>query len=539
MRIMRRSHQLLAAAAGLALFVGFTLHFRGELIDDAYISLTYARHLAQGNGLVWNPGERVEGYTDFLWVILLSLTGATPAAARALAFVAGAVLVWVIATLPRDLVARRPALALLPILVAAHLSFAFWTAKGLETALFALLLTAGLFRCASASRLRESLLGIHLLSLAALTRPEGLLFVALAVAYTLRSVTRDAKTRALVLVFPVALLAPHLVFRLAYYGYFLPNTYYVKVGASIDQWLRGLDYLVKFLAFPGAILLAAIFAFPRAMTPAERFLTIALLAGVASVVYVGGDAFGANRFLVPLLPVMGFLAISGFHRVLERLAARAALPGSTNARSTKDLKGAAPAGPRIARIAPIVITLILAISSFAASWGPVRAEEAAVTNFTRLMIEVGRLIKENTPEHFTIALNPAGAVPYYAERRAIDMLGLNDEHIAHSKARVLGSRKAGHEKGDGAYVLSRRPNMILIGNVWVDESDTVKAIYPSRQSEVQIMKTPDIYERYELVFFPLGDGRSLKALVLREGTSLPECGWGPKNFRSIPKEKWQ
>lgn len=41
--------------------------------DDAYISFRYALHLYQGHGLVWNPGERVEGYTNFLWVIIMAL----------------------------------------------------------------------------------------------------------------------------------------------------------------------------------------------------------------------------------------------------------------------------------------------------------------------------------------------------------------------------------------------------------------------------------------------------------------------------------
>jgi arabinofuranosyltransferase len=39
--------------------------------DDAFVTLRYAQNLAEGAGLTWNPGERVEGYTNFLWALLL------------------------------------------------------------------------------------------------------------------------------------------------------------------------------------------------------------------------------------------------------------------------------------------------------------------------------------------------------------------------------------------------------------------------------------------------------------------------------------
>ena len=42
------------------------------LTDDAFISFRYARNLLEGHGLVFNPGERVEGYTNFLWVLELA-----------------------------------------------------------------------------------------------------------------------------------------------------------------------------------------------------------------------------------------------------------------------------------------------------------------------------------------------------------------------------------------------------------------------------------------------------------------------------------
>src|SRR4051812_9407292 len=41
-------------------------------IDDAYITYRYARNLVRGFGLVYNPGERIEGYTNFLWTLLVA-----------------------------------------------------------------------------------------------------------------------------------------------------------------------------------------------------------------------------------------------------------------------------------------------------------------------------------------------------------------------------------------------------------------------------------------------------------------------------------
>ncbi|MFN0150689.1 MAG: hypothetical protein ACKVU1_08260 [bacterium] len=536
---MRRIWIITSLAVALALYALLVASFRSELIDDAYISLTYARHLANGDGLVWNPGERVEGYTDFLWVLLLSLSGATPSAAEWFGILAGALLL-VALTLPIRLIPNaRASLVLLPVLVAAHPAFAFWSAKGLETSLFTLFLTAGLFVCAYAPAVRWSVFGVHLLVIASLTRPDGLLFLALASADALR---RHGWRHAGALVaLPLALLVPHLAFRLAYYGYPLPNTYYVKVGASADQVLRGLHYVWRYLAHPGAILLAATLAFPRALKSPERFLTVALASGIAAVAAVGGDAFGAHRFIVPLMPTISLLAIAGLHRIADRVAPQSRIADSAASQSLGQ-GGTRTNGARrlgLLNALPLSLAALLAASMLAGTWRDVRAEETSIASFTKLMAEVGHLLKARTPEHITIALNPAGAVPYYSERKAIDMLGLNDAHIAHSPTVSMGSRKAGHEKGDGAYVLSRRPEMILIGNVWVDEADTIKMIHPSRRSEVQLVKNPALYELYEMLFFPLGDGRSLKALVLREGTSLPESGWGPKRFLPIPKEKWQ
>jgi arabinofuranosyltransferase len=502
----------LGPCAALALFALGFARFRSELIDDAYISLRYARHLAQGLGLVWNPGEPVEGYTDFLWVILLSLVGATREAAWALGALAGALLLVVMSRVPERLRVTGLAGALLPLAVTAHLAVPYWSAKGLETTLFTLLVTAGLLLHASGAEPRRSLLAVHLLSLSALTRPEGLLFLALAVIDRARR--RDDPARVHALLLPILLLGPHLAFRLWYYGFPLPNTYYAKVGGGAEQWLRGLHYLATFFAQPAGLLFLAAGVAAASRRPL-RFLAAAVALGCLGIVYVGGDAFGAHRFVMPILPSLCLLTVAGFSELAGRL-------------------GRAASGPAAA-----ALTLGLAAALFADSRGPVGAEEQEVRRFTTLMAEAGKALKEQTPDWVTIALNPCGAIPYYSERRAIDMLGLNDVHIAHRAMRTMGSRKAGHEKGDGAYVLSRKPDLILIGNVWIDETRLIEKINPSRRSEIEIMSGTQVFEDYEVVAFPMSGGRFLKALARREGTALPKSGWLPKNYRDIPVPRWQ
>ena len=54
------------------LLLGHAFYFN-YISDDAFITFRYADNFIRGKGLVYNAGERVEGYTNFLWLILLSL----------------------------------------------------------------------------------------------------------------------------------------------------------------------------------------------------------------------------------------------------------------------------------------------------------------------------------------------------------------------------------------------------------------------------------------------------------------------------------
>jgi hypothetical protein len=63
----------LPVLAALTVFGGHGALFGGWLIDDAGISFVYARKPVTGHGLVSQPGlAPVEGYSNFLWVLLVA-----------------------------------------------------------------------------------------------------------------------------------------------------------------------------------------------------------------------------------------------------------------------------------------------------------------------------------------------------------------------------------------------------------------------------------------------------------------------------------
>ena len=99
-------------------------------------------------------------------------------------------------------------------------------------------------------------------------------------------------------------------------------------------------------------------------------------------------------------------------------------------------------------------------------------------------------------------------IPYESESNRYVTVGLNDAHIRHTSTADLGKGRAGHEKGDGKYVLSRSPDYILMGNVAVlpypvDKERMAKKLV--RKSEHELWAEPRFHDTYELVCFQLSD----------------------------------
>ncbi|MBI2942726.1 MAG: hypothetical protein HYY25_00865 [Candidatus Wallbacteria bacterium] len=183
----RRRLLLALTGAALLAYAACFWMVSGYTADQAGTNFCYARNLAQGRGLVPTAGgERAEGYTSLLWVLLLSIAaghGLSPiGVAKAAAFLFGAASICLMAWLPARLGEREPSWldGLPPLLLAVSSPFVIWPAAGLEGSLFVLLLLAALALFTSETRGESTLpLSAGVLSLAALARPEGPLYVAL------------------------------------------------------------------------------------------------------------------------------------------------------------------------------------------------------------------------------------------------------------------------------------------------------------------------------------------------------------------------
>ncbi len=418
--------------------------------DDAFISFRYARHLAEGLGPVWNAGERVEGYTNFSWVLLMAggmRLGLEPEWFSNVLGVAcgGLLLVALLRFAARGRSLASPFPWLLLLLLAANRSFAAWCTGGLETMLFTLLVFLGFARVlAPWERGRRDALGCALcFAGAALTRPEGLLFGALAFALVLYAVLRGRRAWGLALTWlvPFALVVgAHFAWRRSYYGEWLPNTFYAKVGGVwLEQGRRYYAYFHDGYRIGWFLPLVALALFGARRREAAALAFVLAVYG-AYVLAVGGDLFEL-RFFVHAFPLLYWLLVEG----LATLAAFG--------------RGAAAPLAAAAGALALLATTWLGFERVPANQYGLQSVEG-ITQYTLQRIDQGRTLRAHIeaghlPRELVLCVGGAGAVPYYTGWTTVDRRGLNDYRIARMPVRARGI--IGHEHdASHEYLLERK-----------------------------------------------------------------------------------
>ena len=323
---------ILSYAPWIAL-LGVLSYLSWFITDDAFIAFRYVRNFVEGHGLVFNPGERVEGYSSFLWVLELAaiwkIFGLPPedvAQWLSVGYTAGVIglLLWWVR---RDATLRNRGLAgwMALGLICGSATFAVWTSGGgLETRQFTFFVMAAIVALTVHGGSRWGLLAASAsLAGASLTRPEGILIAACCfgwfcvsrmladwrqsdspsgsapvsgrIAWRRFAAWVDWREMACLIGPFAVLVAAHLAFRLTYYGEWLPNTYYAKI---VRPWYEaGFRYYLGAAVDTGLYLLIplALLAL-RARWRSHRDIAYALplrciFVHMVGVMRVGGDHF--------------------------------------------------------------------------------------------------------------------------------------------------------------------------------------------------------------------------------------------------------
>lgn len=392
---------------GVLLLQGLCLHyFWGQIGDDSYIFFRYAANLAEHGALVWNIGEiPVEGFSSPLWVLLLA--GLAPLldivwASKflgAIFAVFSLIRVWQIS--------EKNTLSVLG--ASLGMGFLYWSVSGLETSLYCFLLLSSLL----ALRGNASVFWIALLGL---VRPEApfLLFIGVGILFW--------KQRRWDVWFLMVPTLVYLGFRLWYFGDLLPNTYFAKAtGDPITQILRGLQYSL----LP---IVAVFFLWKNEILEYTEMLIPLLVLGI--VIGGGGDWMWHDRLLVPIYLVLW--SWSGLFCGFRRIG---------------------------------MMVVLLSTSVHWRHWDDIiRGNQLSMLEYQEgTLVEASRQVAEeieqNIPTGATIAINHAGALPYFLlDYSFIDMTGLNDRWIARKKGSL-------HEKFDSEYVLDQEPDLIVMNSL--------------------------------------------------------------------------
>lgn len=447
MHILRNRGQLAILAVSAVWLVLASVWIWGYTVDDAFIGYRYAQNFLEGAGLVFNRGERVEGYTNFLWVILLAeayrivpdfllLSKVLGTLFNVLVLVAGYRLCRLATT------EQAPLYGFSLVLIASSPFFIITSVEGLETPLFTLLLCWGVvayLQALRASRARSQALWLAgsslLFALLTLTRPDGALaygLIWLHAAYTFR----DRLKNLAIFTLPLLLVyTPYFLWRWQYYGFFFPNTFYAKRGGTLSLFLHGAAETHQFLSKEmGGVLVAGLAALGLLVYPALETTVLGLAAASRFVfqLWSGGAVVGYFRFLVPALPLTWIIA--------ERLVGERLRPAQLGRRGSQIL------------LALFALILLSEVTEFGRLQHGRVGQHAG--RFEHSYIALGTWLKRNTPPEAAIALESLGAIPFYSERRTFDTVGLVDTHVA----RLPGAL---YEKTDPKYILAQSPDFIV------------------------------------------------------------------------------
>jgi arabinofuranosyltransferase len=425
------------------------------LFDDAMIAMRYAWNFSHGNGLVWNTGERIEGFTTMSLTLLMSaitwITNNKSVSCLVMQIIGTVVMLlyaWTNIKIsqklfkPINLHSGNKHLAnfhfWLPVFIfilsLSYYPLLYWSLLGMETGILALLISLIILRVFQEKAQPDFLLAA-LYGLAYYTRPDAAIPIAIFIIYRLwflyrnygfKNAFRSAILEGIILLSFV--IAIHF-FRYYYYGKLVPNTYQLKiVGMSLAFRIQnGFGFIKLFLKetiFLWPFIILALTFKPKK----QAVLLVSLfIASILYQIWTGGDPWIFWRMMSPYVPLMFIIVLFTSYRVIKNLKPQIFIQNNDNHNIDRKLNRF---------LLPVIFFLLLPglviiktnrrfLSVIAFKYAPYQ------TDSNRKNITIALALNELTTANATVAVLWGGTIPYYSKNlKAIDMLGKSDTYIA-------------------------------------------------------------------------------------------------------------
>ncbi len=452
------------------------------LFDDAMVSMRYAWNLSHGNGLVWNAGDYVMGYTNLLMTLVMSwatLIFDKSSAVLSVQILGIGLMLGIAYTTMKIADSMLPAEKRdqYPSSLVRILSFSlallyypliYWTLMGMETGLLTLLLLVAVFfaiQYTKNNRFADLLLVSLCLGLAFMTRNDSLLFAALIWMYILGKTIHDRTAMGFIhllsaiLVYSLFVIG-QVLFQYLYYGDVFPNTYVLKLTGMplADRIFNGLNFIFPFVIQTSFLIIFGISALFSSFSREKLLIVVLFLSAASYQIYVGGDPWHYWRMLSPVMPLLNILFLFA---IVQRISGTA--DGSKGHKGSAGLQKL-PIEVQVGILA--FLGMLVANAFFLPEI--VFYDRPFYVSANQHNVNTALALQEITTSDATAGVLWAGAIPYFSERRGIDFLGKSDRHIAKLPPDLSGKVSAndikktpGHNKYDLSYSIKKlRPTFV-------------------------------------------------------------------------------
>jgi arabinofuranosyltransferase len=419
------------------------------LFDDAMVSMRYAWNFSHGIGLIWNPGERVQGYTNLLMTLLMSLATLIFDKSSAVLMIQILGIGFVLAIgfagmkiashLIQDDENTRGNQTFLKILsffgILFYYPLIYWSLMGMETGLLALLLLLSIlsaFDYEGNRNLFSLFLTSGYLGLAYLTRNDSIIFAVLIWSYIIwqipnkrinfKNLFRILSSICSYFIFVIG----QFVFQYLYYGEWEPNTYTLKLTGMplMARLANGIGFIKLFLLEISILLILSLVDMIFKFRKRKLLLLSLVLSAIAYQVYVGGDSWNYWRIMSPTIPLLIILFIIAINSIV--LTLNSAQPFRVIFYTSNSFRR------NITQILSVSLTLIGLLSANVRFLGEIsflNGPYQASDNQNNVNTAIA--LSQLTTNDATVGVYWAGSIPYFTGRKAVDFLGKSDQYIAH------------------------------------------------------------------------------------------------------------